>query len=487
MSDKIIASCVLVFYFSMLMYMAHLAFRRTKKFDDYIMGGRSLSPALCAMNAGASDMSSWLMMGLPGAFYLYGMNNIWMVIGLIFGSWASWTIVAKRLRVYTEIAGNAITIPMFLENRFQDNAKTIRNISSIVTIVFFTIYIASGLMGGAKLFSEFLSVDYKLALFISAISIVGYACLGGFLAISWADLIQGLMMLFALLIIPSVMIFDNSLANFSIIDFVKKEQQGYLNPFSNVNFSTILALFGWGLGYFGQPHIISKYMAIRNPNELNISRNICISWMSLSMLAAAALGIIGHVFFADISNPENIFITASFQLFHPLISGLLLAALLSAIMSTINGQIIICSGSLVEDLYKQYLNKSATDKEKIFYGRLSILAITIIASIIALDQKSSILSVVGYAWAGLGSSFGPAILFSLFSRNVTKNSILFGILSGGISCILLIFAKIDNQTIYAFFISSLTIYIVSVLDKKNRCEKVVKVFDQVNVIVNERR
>lgn len=424
------------------------------------MGGRNLSPLLCAMNAGASDMSSWLMMGLPGAFYLYGMNQIWIIIGLVTGSWFSWKLVAKRLRIATEQLGDALTIPTFLERRFSDNTGILRVVSSIIIIIFFTVYIASCLVGGAKLFSEIFNTNYTNALFFSCILIVGYACIGGFMAISWGDLVQGSLMLLGILIVPYLMITDMA----SRIDIwqILQSKSGYLNPI-NLTFIEILSSLAWGLGYFGQPHIISKYMAIKNPQDLSLSRLICTTWMSVAMAGAALVGLLASVFFMDkeLKVIENVFILASYLLAHPFIFGVILTAVLAAIMSTINGQLIICSSLLVEDFYKKYFRKNATQKEYIMASRLSILLVIAISLVIANDKNNSILWLVAHAWAGLGASLGPVILFSLYSKTISKNAAIAGIISGGLSSIFFANYKIfPYELLPAFIISCSVIFII---------------------------
>ncbi len=453
---------VFLAYFSVLLIFAIRSHLKIKTFSDYVMGGRSLSPLLCAMNAGASDMSSWLMMGFPAAFYLHGMNQIWIVIGLIAGSWCSWKFVAVKLRVETEKLGDALTIPMFLERRFKDDSGILRIVCSVMIVVFFTVYIASCLVGGAKLFVGIFDLGYINALLISSVVIIGYACIGGFMAISWADLLQGTLMLIAIVVVPIMMYFDMSKS----VDVVHLLQlkEGYLNPFFNTTFMGILTSLAWGLGYFGQPHIISKYMAIKDPKGLPLSRFICTSWMSIAMFGAVMVGIFGGIFFIDkeLNIIENILIVSSFLLVHPIFFGLILTAILAAIMSTINGQLIICSSLLVEDFYKGFIKKNATQKQLILASRVSIAIITIIALCIATDSNSSILMLVAHAWSGLGASLGPVILFSLYSTKITKNAAIAGIVSGGFGSIFFVFIPVFSyELLPAFILSCLTIWLVS--------------------------
>ncbi len=459
---------VVAIYFVILFYLGYCGFKKTKSFSDYIIGGRKMGPIVGALNVGASDMSSWLLMGLPGAFYLFGLNQIWMVIGLILGSFLSWSLVAKRLRKYTEIRDDSLTISQFLENRFEDKSRILSVTTSIIIIFFFTIYIASGFVGGAKLFSQFLGISYHQALFISCIAIVLYALIGGFLAVSWADLFQGLLMLFVLIITPIFVIFKFDFSISSVISTINEISPSHLNPFYNLDFFAILGLLSWGLGYFGQPHIISKYMAMKDPQKIKIAKRICLSWMSLSMFGAALVGILGFIYFASspLKEPETVFISMTSQIFHPIFIGIFIAAILSAIMSTINAQIIICCSALSQDFYKRFLRKNAKNKEMLLVTRLFLVLVAIFAGIIALDENSSILSLVARAWAGLGASIGPIIIFSLFWKKTTKSAAICGVITGASGA--LIFSKMpyfSYEILPAFLLSCLVIFIVSLMTK----------------------
>ncbi|MBM3580194.1 MAG: sodium/proline symporter PutP [Alphaproteobacteria bacterium] len=460
----------LAIYFSCLAYLGFLGFRKTKNFSDYVLGGRKLGAVVGALNVGASDMSSWLLMGLPGAFYLYGLNQIWMVLGLIVGSYASWKIVAARLRQYSESAGNALTLSSFLENRFDDKSGLLSIVTSLTIIFFFTIYIASGFVGGAKLFAEVFAIPYSYALLISCVLIIFYALLGGFLAVSWADVLQGMLMLAVLLITPLYAIY---LSPFSAADFATKMREispAHLSPFRDLTLASLLGCFAWGLGYFGQPHIISKYMAIKNSREISLARKICISWMSLSMLGAAAVGLLGFVYFANqpLKEPETVFISMATQIFHPVMIGILIAAILAAIMSTLNSQIIICCSSLAKDFYQRFFRKGASEKEMLLVSRSGVVLIAMISCLLALDEKSSVLQLVAHAWAGLGASIGPVILFSLFYQKTTKLAAIVGIISGAVGAILFSkFPIFSYEILPAFLLSSGLIWVISQI---KRCQ-----------------
>lgn len=453
-------------YFACLMYLGWRGFRNTKTFSDYILGSRKLGPVVGAMNVGASDMSSWLLMGLPGAFYLLGLNQIWMVVGLITGSYCSWKFVAKRLRSYTEIAGDSLTISSFLENRFEDKTKILNIVTSVTIIFFFTIYIASGFVGSAKLFSVVFDIPYVTALIISCVAIVSYALLGGFLAISWADLFQGLLMLAVLIFTPLFVIYKS---DFSVAELISKTVElspNHFNIFHDLNFWGVVGFFAWGLGYFGQPHIISKYMAIKEVKSIDRARFVCISWMTLSMAGASLVGLLGFVYFAQnpLAEPETVFIAMANSLFHPIIIGVLISAILAATMSTINAQIIICCSALSEDFYRRFIRRNAGDKEMLIITRTWVVVVAVVAAVIASDQTSSVLQLVARAWAGLGASIGPVILYALFWKKVTKIAAVVGVISGSVGAI--IFSKmsfISYEILPAFLLSSLLIYVVSLM------------------------
>ncbi len=467
--DNILIISVIAVYFCMLMCIGFRGMQKTKTFSDYILGGRKLTPIVGAMNVGASDMSSWLLMGLPGAFYMTGMINIWMAIGLITGSYLSWKIIAFRLRKYTEIANDSLTISSYLENRFEDDTKILRVFTAVIILFFFTIYISSGLVAGGKLFVELFGIEYRLALIITVASVVSYALIGGFLAISWADLFQGFLMLLALLVVP-FMIFSVGM-DFDLNNVKANLPENFLNPFSSASIAGIISILAWGLGYFGQPHIISKYMAIKDPNKIHVARKICIGWMFLALVGAMFVGILGRSFMPNLSEPETIFAASSYKIFHPILVGVLVSALLSAIMSTINGQVILCASALSEDFYRRFLNPKADNKQMLIFARSCVVLTTLVAFLISLKESSSVLELVGYAWSGLGAAIGPVIIFSLFYKNMTKLSAIFGCVIGAISSIIFAlkdvqaFLGIEYQILPAFLASCLVIFIVSKIDK----------------------
>lgn len=413
-----------------------VAYRMTNNLSDYILGGRSLGPGVAALSAGASDMSGWLLLGLPGAMFAAGMNQIWIAIGLAVGAWLNWQLVAPRLRIYTEQAGNALTIPDFLENRFNDETRLLRVISAIVILLFFTFYTSSGLVAGAKLFEASFGMSYTAALWIGAAVIISYTFLGGFLAVSWTDFVQGILMFLALVIVPIVTIQEVGSWD-AVTAAAAAKGPGLLDAFNDITLLGIISLAAWGLGYFGQPHILARFMALRNVSDVPMARLIGMGWMVAGLFGAIFTGFVAIAYFGPdgIDDPETVFILLSQVLFNPLVSGILLAAILAAVMSTIDSQLLVSSSAITEDFYKQILRKEATEVELVWVGRLSVLIIALIATLLATDRDSTVLSLVSYAWAGFGAAFGPIILLSLLWRGMSRNGALFGMIAGAVTVV----------------------------------------------------
>jgi len=413
-----------------------VAYRVTDNLSDYILGGRSLGPGVTALSAGASDMSGWLLLGLPGAMFAAGMNQIWIAIGLAIGAYLNWQLVAPRLRVYTEQAGNALTLPDFLENRFADETRLLRVLSAVVILLFFTFYTSSGLVAGAKLFEATFGLPYATALWIGAGVIISYTFLGGFLAVSWTDFIQGILMFLALIIVPVVTLMAVGSWD-DVTTAVAAKNPDFLDAFHDMTLLGIISLAAWGLGYFGQPHILARFMAIRSLGDIPAARLIGMGWMVAGLFGAIFTGFIGIAYFGpeQIEDPEKVFILLTQVLFHPLVSGILLAAILAAVMSTIDSQLLVSSSAITEDFYKQILRKEASEKELVWVGRLSVLIIAVIATMLATDRDSSVLSLVSYAWAGFGAAFGPIILLSLMWRSLSRNGALFGMIAGAVTVV----------------------------------------------------
>ena len=472
----------LALYFIVMLGIGLYAYRKsTSDAAGFMLGGRSLSPSVTALSAGASDMSGWMLMGVPGAMYLTGMSSAWISIGLIIGAYMNYLIVAPRLRTYTEVANDSITLPDFFENRFADHSHTLRIASSLVIILFFTLYTSSGIVAGGKLFESSFGLSYEAGLYIAAGVVVLYTLFGGFLAVSLTDFVQGCIMFIALVLVPIVAINDvgGTDAMFSSIEQVNPE---LLNLFSGVSLVAIISAMAWGLGYFGQPHIIVRFMAIRSVEDLPTARKIGMSWMIVSLFGAMATGFAGVAYVAKTGVPlddaETIFILLSQVLFHPLIAGFLLAAILAAIMSTISSQLLVTSSSLTGDFYQAFLNKEATDKQLVFVGRLSVAAVALVAVFLAYDRNSSILSLVSNAWAGFGAAFGPLVIFSLYWKKMTRQGALAGMLTGAITVLIWIYAPITingqslssvmYEIVPGFIMASLAIMVVSRITAKEQ-------------------
>ena len=547
--------------------------RQTKDPEQFFLGGRNMGPTVSALSAGASDMSSWLLMGLPGALYIAGLINAWIAIGLSIGAFLNWVFVAKRLRIYTEVIANSITIPDYFETRFSDDKHILRLISAIVILVFFVFYISSGLIAGAKLFEQTFHIDYSIALIVGASIIVIYTFFGGYLAVCWTDLLQGLLMMIALIIVPIVMLYhiggfgeavkylEKSDTSFNVaIENIKDDKENlntlfaklrdsnskgeawqnlmelqtqmasirdtlkdeakraasarhkdvgafmekykdmdsitesfkkdldkligditsmldslsaknHFSFFNGVTLAGVISALAWGLGYFGQPHIIVRFMSIRSTRDIPKATFIGISWMVISLIGACLVGILGVAYITkydlSFSDPETIFIVMSQTLFNPWLTGIFLSALLAAIMSTASSQLLVSASTVAEDFYKKILKTEATSKQVMFFSRASVLVVSLVAFFISTDKDSSILSIVAYAWAGFGASFGSVILFSLFWRRMTRMGAIAGMAVGAIVVVLHKNFLYDMMPIYeivpGFVCASIAIIVVSLL------------------------
>jgi len=462
-------------YLIVLMSIGIFFYLRTRNLSDYILGGRGLNPWVAALSAGASDMSGWLLLGLPGAMYAGGMNNIWIAIGLSIGAFLNWQFVAKRLRLYTEVAADSITLPDYLENRFNDTSRVLRVISAVVILVFFTIYVSSGLTGGAILFESTFGLDYQVALWIGSLIIVSYTFLGGFMAVSWTDFLQGTLMFLALLIVPMIVV--QTMGNWG--DVVAKAGEidpEYLDAFSGMTLLSIISLMAWGLGYFGQPHILARFMAIRHPKDTPKAQMVGMTWMVFGLFGAIFTGFAGIAYFANspLENSETVFISLVQLLFNPWIGGVLLAAILSAIMSTVDSQLLVCSSAIAEDFYKQILRKEAKHHELVWIGRISVIVLALIATSLAANPDNKVLDLVAYAWGGFGASFGPIVLLSLFWRRLTRNGTLVGMIIGAVTVI--VWKNLSGgffdlyEILPGFILCALAAIVVSLLDKEPSAE-----------------
>ncbi len=472
-------------YFIVLLCIGFFFYRRSANIEDYLLGGRGMGSWVTALSAQASDMSGWLLMGLPGAIYLGGMGKTWIAIGLFIGTVLNWKLVSARLRVYTEKT-NAITLPCFFEARFRDPTGLLRLISAIIILIFFAIYASSGLVATGLLFESTFNVQYHVAVIIGGLVIIAYTFLGGFLAVCWTDLLQGALMVFAIVIVP--LLTYNTVGGVEAIREAMELKhistslmpQGQKLP---IAICMIISSMAWGLGYFGQPHILVRFMSIKSIDKIGKSMTIAIIWVFLSLSGAVAIGFIGIAMFENLSNgqEEKVFIYMISKLFNPWFGGILLAAIFSAIMSTIDSQLLVSSSALSEDFYRKAIRKEASEREIVLVGRGCVVIISIIALIMALDRDNTILGIVSYAWGGFGAAFGPLILFALFSRKTTWQSALAGMVTGTV--VLVLWKQVGlSGTMYeivpGFIANCLTIFLVNLfIGQKD--EGVLKEFDDV--------
>jgi sodium/proline symporter len=469
-SNYAITGTFLVYLIGM-MAIGYYAYKRTSNSADYFLGGRSLGPWPAAISAGASDMSGWLLLGLPGFAYAAGFESFWLAGGLLLGTWANWMFCAKRLRTYTLEVDNAITIPEYLSRRFEDKSKVLQIISALVILLFFLFYTSSGLVAGGKLFETVFGLDYQIAVVVGTICIVSYTMFGGFLAVSWTDLVQGLMMAAALMIVPIAAMeggfgqLETDLQNLN---------PNLLTLWHNIDGEplsviAIVSLAAWGLGYFGQPHILARFNATRTNKDITTARRIAVIWSFLSMIGALMVGLVGLLYVqknmgGELADAETIFMVLVNAVFHPVIAGILLAAILAAIMSTADSQLLVSSSALAEDFYKQMF-PNTSPKSLVNIGRFAVVGLSLVALMLAMNPDSTVLGLVSYAWAGFGAAFGPALLFSLYWRNMNRNGALAGVLVGGITVV--IWKQLSGgifdlyEIVPGFILASIAIVLVS--------------------------
>ena len=432
-----------VVYISAMVLIGLFAYLRTNNLSDYILGGRSLGSFVTALSAGASDMSGWLLMGLPGAVYMSGLSEGWIAIGLIVGAYLNWLFVAGRLRVQTEHNGNALTLPDYFSNRFEDHSRVLRIFSALVILVFFTIYCASGVVAGARLFESTFGMSYETALWAGAAATIAYTFIGGFLAVSWTDTVQATLMIFALILAP-VMVLVATGGMDSTFAAIELKDATSFDMLKGATFVGVISLMAWGLGYFGQPHILARFMAADSVKSIPAARRISMTWMILCLGGAVAVGFFGIAYFtahpelggAVAENPERVFIELAKLLFNPWIAGVLLSAILAAVMSTLSCQLLVCSSALTEDFYKAFLRKGASQTELVWVGRGMVLLVALVAIGLAANPDNRVLGLVSYAWAGFGAAFGPVVILSVLWKGMTRNGALAGMLLGALTVIL---------------------------------------------------
>ncbi|MGN0586023.1 MAG: sodium/proline symporter PutP [Oscillospiraceae bacterium] len=492
---------VLVAFAVYLLMMLGIGFyftNKSKKMSDYFLAGRGLNSWVTAMSAQASDMSGWLLMGLPGAAYASGMGNYWIAIGLAIGTILNWAFVAKPLRRFTEAAGDSITIPQYLQNRFKANSPVVRLVCAAVIFIFFLVYTTSAFVSGGKLFQVVFNIDTtnvtytKMAVIISAVIIVAYTFLGGFNAVAWTDLIQGLLMIMAIVALPIALI--SSIQNFSpemIAETAKlgsDDTTGYASLFAGHSANSIISDLAWALGYFGMPHILVRFMAIKDAKSVKKSAIIAIVWVIISLAAAVLIGILGRVYFErtvgqnlTAAEYELVFIMAVKHMFPSALAGVFLSAVLASIMSTADSQLLVTASAVVNDFFKVIVKKEVSDKALMWISRGTVMVVSVIACILALDPKDSIMGIVSNAWAGFGAAFGPAILLSLYWKRLTLKGTVAGIIGGAGTVLLwdniLHLGGVMYSIVPGFVVSIILTVVVSLIDKEPS-DEVKKLFDE---------
>ena len=437
-------------YMVMMLVIGASYMKTGKSTEDYFLGGRKLGGWVVALSAQASDMSGWLLMGLPGSVYALGTGQMWIAVGLFLGTVANWLIISGRLRRYTIVANNSLTLPAYFENRFHDKKRILLGISSVVIVIFFLVYTASAFASGGKLFSTVFGCSYHVSLTIGAVIILAYTFMGGFMAVCTTDFIQGMLMLVALVTVP-VVAFALMGGNVGpALEQTGVSAANFLNVMKNGdnNFTAveIISQLAWGLGYCGMPHILVRFMAVKNQKELNKSKGIAIIWVALSLAFAVVIGVLGRAYLyptilgADGGSTEIVFIEMIKQVFTvdirlPIVAGLFLCGILAAIMSTADSQLLVTASSMSEDIYKGIIKKDATEEKVMKMSRYTVLGVAVLAYLIAWDPNSSIMGLVSNAWAGLGAAFGPTVLMSLFWKRCNLQGAVAGIVSGGLTVI----------------------------------------------------
>ena len=493
-----------VLYLLLMLVVGVKCAKKNNNSEDYFLGGRKLGGYVAALSAQASDMSGWLLMGLPGSVYALGTGQSWIAIGLFIGTVCNWLLISKRLRRYTIRANNSLTLPTYFENRFHDERKVLLFISSVTIIIFFLVYTASALAAGGKLFNSVFGIDYSIALTIGAVVILSYTFMGGFWAVCVTDFIQGMLMLVALLAVPILTFFFIGSGNLSSAltttgvdsaNFLNIMKNGSTGEFSVVD---IISQLSWGLGYCGMPHILVRFMAVRDEKELKKSKSVAILWVALSLFFACAIGVVGRAYlYPEILTDgaeEKVFIEMIIRLFTidmnlPIIGGIFLCGVLAAIMSTADSQLLVSASSVAEDIYLGVFKKEADDKKVLRISRITVLIVALLAYLIALNPNNSIMGLVSNAWAGLGAAFGPIVVLSLFWKKTNFHGAVAGIVTGALAVIVWDYLPlVSGQTLadatglyslaVGFLLSLLLIVVVSLITKAPS-EEMLREFDDV--------
>ncbi|OON94266.1 MAG: sodium/proline symporter [Candidatus Epulonipiscioides saccharophilum] len=487
-----------ILYIAFMVAIGAYFYKRTTTINDYFLGGRKLGAWVTSMSAQASDMSGWLLMGLPGAAYFSGLSAGWIALGLGLGTYFNWLIVAKRIRQYTKVAGDSITLPSFFSNRFKDDKGVLSMICAIFILIFFLFYTASGFVACAKLFSSVFGLNYHISLLLGGVIIIAYTFAGGFFAVSWTDFFQGILMFFAIIIVPVSALFELG-GPINFVTEINSINENMFHIFKNADGSTlsfiaIISLLAWGLGYCGQPHILIRFMGISSPGEIKKSRKIATIWIIFALTAATLIGMIGRAYLEnplDSVSAETVYIEMVSSLFPGFFGGILLCAVLASIMSTADSQLLVTASAITEDFYK-FFNKDVSQKKLMWIGRGSVIVVAIVACSIASNPESSILGLVAYAWAGFGATFGPLVVLSLFFRRTTLKGAIAGVISGGVTTIVWqqVALSMNGSGIWAlyeivpgFLVSFIVIIIVSLFDK-NPSEEILKEFDNYTLCEN---
>ncbi len=469
---ELLIGLTFVVYLLVILIIGVIAWRRTRDLADFVLGGRRLGSWVTALSASASDMSGWLLLGLPGYAYAAGLESFWLAFGLLLGTWLNWRLVAARLRQASEAAGDALTLPQYFANHFHDESGLIRIVSSLFVLLFFLFYTSSGLVAGGKLFEAVFGLPYLWAVALGTLTIILYTAFGGFLAVSWTDLFQGLLMAAALVAVPLMALGVGGGAE-GTLDAIAARDPALLDPFTDskgqpLGLLAIVSLLAWGLGYFGQPHILARFKAVQSVDLVPRARRIAVSWVFITLTAACLVGLLGiPVFDPALEDAEKVFIRLVDLLFHPLLAGICLAAILAAIMSTADSQLLVSSSAFTGDIYRVVLRKQASQRELVVVGRLAVLSIAIAAFLLAMDPNNRVLDLVAYAWAGFGAAFGPAVLLSLYWRGMNRWGALAGILAGGLTVV--IWKPLQGglfdlyEIVPGFIVSALMILVVSLL------------------------
>ena len=497
-------------YLALMLGIGFLFSRRQEDLGDYYLGGRRMNKWVVALSAQASDMSGWLLMGLPGAVFVGGLSEAWIGVGLLVGTYLNWRIVARRLRVYSHVCNDSITIPDFICNRFRDPTGLSRSVAAVIILVFFTFYTASGFVSCAKLFTSTFGVSYSLCLWIGAAVVVGYTLLGGYMAVCWTDFIQGSLMFLAIVLVPALVVCGAGGFG-ATVDGLSAINPRLLSLFTNAATSQTVGVVGivscmaWGLGYFGMPHILVRFMSIDDPASVKGSRRIAMLWVTISLVAAVLIGLVFHLYLgqrnltlAEVGgDPERVFMVMILGLFRDgflmrLLAGVLLSAIMAAIMSTADSQLLVSSSSFSNDLYRFCFRRNASDRELILVSRLAVALISLVAVAMAMNTQGEffkvVMKMVAFAWAGFGAAFGPLVLLSLFWRRTNLAGAVSGMVVGAVTCFVWKFVLADYASEYVIFglyelapgfiLSFLTTVVVSLMTKRPSAD-VLAEFDRV--------